>query len=72
MVLKYFGRSLGCIVLDSKSGHLYAYILPNNLMFFMKKFLFNFACLHLVFTCVYADELPPGISGAKLSIPDQN
>ena len=35
----------------------------------MKKFLFNIACFFPVFTCVYADELPPGISGAKLSIP---
>ena len=31
----------------------------------MKKFLFNIACLFPVFTCVYADEIPPGISGAK-------
>lgn len=67
--LKYFGRSLGCIALDSKSGYLYVHILPNNLRFLMKKFLFNIACLFPVFTCVYADELPPGISGAKLSIP---
>ena len=35
----------------------------------MNKFLFNIACLYPVFTCVYADELPPGVSGAKLYIP---
>jgi len=27
VVLKYFGRSLGCIALDSKSGYLYAHTL---------------------------------------------
>ena len=35
----------------------------------MKKFLFSIACIYPVCTCVYADELPPGISGAKLCIP---
>jgi len=40
-------------------------LLPDNLRFLMNKFLFNIAVLFPVFTFVFADEPPPGISGAK-------